>query len=153
MKSLVVYYTRTGATEKVALDIAERLGSEVEKILDLKKRKGLFGFLSGGKDSVGKKLTQIDTLKKDPEKYDVIIVGTPVWAGTMAPAIRTYLNIHHPKKAAFFCTCGNSSGRAFPDMLELAVDTKLKGELSLTAKELKQDYSRKVDEFVEKIKK
>jgi multimeric flavodoxin WrbA len=28
----------------------------------------------------------------DPEEYDVIIIGMPVWAFTMTPAVRSFLN-------------------------------------------------------------
>jgi flavodoxin len=37
MKSLVVYYSRTGKTKFVAETIAAELGSEIEEIVDLKK--------------------------------------------------------------------------------------------------------------------
>ena len=43
MKSLVVYYTRTGNARFVAETIAAEIGSDVEEVIDLKKRTGALG--------------------------------------------------------------------------------------------------------------
>jgi len=42
MKSLVVYYSRTGYTEKVAQEISKRLNSEVEQKKISKIEKGFW---------------------------------------------------------------------------------------------------------------
>jgi multimeric flavodoxin WrbA len=31
-------------------------------------------------------------MKKNPAGYDLVIFGSPIWAGNIAPAIRTYIN-------------------------------------------------------------
>jgi flavodoxin len=43
MKSLVVYYSRSGNTRFVAEQISEEIGADIEEIIDIKKRKGLLG--------------------------------------------------------------------------------------------------------------
>ena len=91
MKSLVVYYTRTGNARFVAETIAAEIGADVEEVIDLKKRTGALGYLSGGSDARRGKETEISPTKKSPAEYDLIIVGTPVWAGRPTPAILTYL--------------------------------------------------------------
>jgi len=45
MKTLVVYYSRTGKTKFVAEKIAVELKADVEEVVDLKSRSGRFGFL------------------------------------------------------------------------------------------------------------
>lgn len=52
---LVVYYSRTGATRKVAEYITKQLGADMEEIIDMKKRSGIWGFLIGGRDALRKK--------------------------------------------------------------------------------------------------
>jgi len=53
---LIVYYSRSGHTEKVVTKLAEILGADVEKLVDLKNRKGILGFIIGGKDATLKSL-------------------------------------------------------------------------------------------------
>jgi flavodoxin len=118
MKTLVVFYSRTGNTKRAAKDIAENIKSDVDEIIDKKSRKGIFGWLGGGRDAFKKKLTDI-RYKKDPAEYDLVIIGTPVWAGTMAPAVRTYLIKQKIKKVAFFCTYGGNKGKSFIEMENL----------------------------------
>ena len=47
------------------------------------------GWIIGGKEGYKKNLTKIK-YKKDPSKYDLIVIGGPTWV-SMTPAIRTYL--------------------------------------------------------------
>jgi hypothetical protein len=51
---LVVHYSRSGNTERVAKDIAARRGADIEQIVDLRDRRGFTGFLGGVCDSVRK---------------------------------------------------------------------------------------------------
>ena len=44
MRSLVVYYSRTGVTKKVAEAISRKLGSDVEEIIDQRDRSGPKGY-------------------------------------------------------------------------------------------------------------
>lgn len=78
MKSLVVYYTRTGNARFAAEIIAAEIGADVEEIIDMKKRSGAMGYLTGGSDARRGKETEIAQTKKTPADYDLIIVGTPV---------------------------------------------------------------------------
>ncbi|MEM3692877.1 MAG: hypothetical protein QXI39_02505 [Candidatus Bathyarchaeia archaeon] len=48
MKTLVVYYSRTGNTRKVAESIAQILGSDIEEVLDERKRTGVWVGLGQG---------------------------------------------------------------------------------------------------------
>ena len=84
------------------------MGSDVEEVIDLKKRSGPLGFLKGGSDARRGKETKIAPTTKSPADYDLIIVGTPVWAGRPTPAITSYLkrNDLSGKKMAVFLTQG-----------------------------------------------
>ena len=50
-KVLVVYYSRTGTTEKIGGLIASAVKADVEKLADKKDRSGVWGYLVGGKDA------------------------------------------------------------------------------------------------------
>lgn len=155
-KILVVYYSRTGNTEKVAKDIAKVLNADVEKLIDKKDRSGVTGYLGGGKDAAAGNLAEIEPLKKDPSKYDLVIIGTPVWAWTMSPAVRTYItrNKDNLKQIALFTTAGGTG----PDKIIKKME-ELAGKKAVTSAgfveddledESKTSYSAKVKTFTDK---
>jgi flavodoxin len=109
LKSLVVYYTRSGNSRFIAETIAAEIGADVEEVIDLKKRTGILGWLRGGRDARQGKETEIAPTKKTPANYELIVVGTPIWAGNPTPAINTYLkknDLSGKKVAAFFSQGG-----------------------------------------------
>ena len=118
MKALVVYYSNSGTTRTVAKKIAETLGADVEEIVERKRRAPLLdeqgkpvggmGMAKAAMPAVLGLGSSIEPGKADPSAYDTIIVGTPVWAGSLVPAVRSYLkrNRKHIKSVGLFCTCG-----------------------------------------------
>ena len=106
MKTLVVYYSRTGKTRFVAEKVASELKADIEEVVDLKNRSGRFGFLKAGYDSTRGNETKIGKTQKSPSGFELIVVGTPVWNSRPSPAISTYLkrNDFAGKKVAVFCT-------------------------------------------------
>ncbi len=153
MKILAVFYSRTGHTKKVAEEIANNLKADIEEIVDKKNRKGVLCYLSGGKDASTKKLTKIKVIKKEPSNYDLVIIGTPIWALAMTPAVRTYITNNKFNKVAFFCTQGSSGAeKTFKEMEELT--KKPVAVLSLLTAEVgKEEYKKMVKGFCDRVKK
>ena len=94
-------------------------------------------------------------IKADVASYDVVLVGTPVWAFTMCPAVRTFLTEHarQVKQSAFFLTTGGSGiERTFKHMQEMCHNV-LPATLAVTEKELKQfeGVTSRVATFVEEV--
>jgi len=120
MKTLVVFYSRSGTTKRVAQEVAKALNADIDELIDKKSRKGILGFLRAGYDATRGKTTEIE-FEKDPYDYDLVIVGTPIWNGRVTPAIRTYLlrNREKIKNAAFFSTCAGRPGKCLEQMEEL----------------------------------
>ena len=144
MKILIACYSRSGNTRKVAGALAEALrtrGAEVEQeeIVDLKPRAGILGWLGAGKDATLKSAARIAPPKADAAAFDVVVVGTPVWAWTAAPAALAYCRTlaGRARKAAFFCTMGGSGDRgAFAAMNQAAREEPL-AALALTERQLR----------------
>ena len=134
MKSLIVYYSRTGNARFVAETVAAEIGADVEEVVDLKKRSGPIGYLSGGSEARRGKETEIAPTKKSPVQYDLIIVGTPVWASRPSPAILTYLkkNDLSGKKVAVFFTQGGKKPSGIDQTKALMPNSECIGELTLT---------------------
>ena len=134
MKSLVVYYTRTGNSRFVAETIAAEVGADIEEVVDLKKRSGILGYLSGGRDARQGKETEIAPTKKSPADCELIIVGTPIWAGKPTPAITTYLkkNDLSGKKVAAYFSQGGKKPQGIDQVKALVPNSHWMGELSIT---------------------
>jgi len=152
---LVVYYSRTGSTRKVAEYITKQLGADMEMIIDMKKRSGVFGFVIGGMDALMRKETEISEIKKDPSKYDLVIMGSPLWAGNISPAIRTYLNKYKAniESVAFFVTSGGpSQGKIFEEARSL-LGKELISFMGICTKEINDDsvFDTKLSSFIESI--
>lgn len=153
-KKLVCYYSHTGHTQKIAEVIAESVGADVERIIDAKSREGALGYLTAGRDAMFKRQSRIQPAMKDPSQYNLVILGTPIWAWNLSPPMRTYISHHKAKfnQVAFFCTEGASGGnRAFRQMANL-IGKQPVATLELTETDLKRDsYKGKLDGFVEQI--
>ena len=111
MKILIVYYSRTGLTKKVGAKLAAALSADQEVITDKTERAGVIGYLRCGREAIKKEQPDIDPIKFDPAAYDLVIVGTPVWAAHMSSPIRSYLSEQKDKikRIAFFATQGGTT--------------------------------------------
>ena len=114
MKTLVVYYSRHGHTKKVGDFLAKALKADVEEIADTKDRMHLAAWFSGAFDEELRTPTTIKTPSKDPSKYDLVVIGTPIWDG-IVPPVKAYLKMFKGKfkKVAFYSTFGASAEDAF----------------------------------------
>ena len=155
MKTLVIYYTRTGNTKFIAETIAAKLGADIEEVIDLKNRQGKLSFMPAGRDAMRGKETQIAETKRTPTDYDLIIIGQPVWAGSPTPAIRTYVNKNDlsGKKVAIFFSDINL-GKAVEKTKALMPNSTFVGELALPAKALenKEETKKKIAEWCDTLK-
>ena len=155
VKSLVVYYSRTGNTRFVAEMIAEKLKADIEELIDKKGRGGSIGFLIAGKDAALKKETQIGEIKHPPSGYNFIVLGVPVWAKEVPPAMRTYLNRHDlsKKRVAFFNT--NSLGSdddTFSSLRELSKNRTPAAQLVVSGVlKKKEEAETKVEDWCREV--
>jgi flavodoxin len=121
-KVLVVYYSRSGRTRKVAKAFADKYNAVSEEIVEKVNRKGILGLIKSGRDSVKGKATEIGVCKNNPSDYDLVIIGSPVWASRITPAVRSYIKLYKAsfKNVAFFCTeGGNGAEKVMENMADL----------------------------------
>ena len=88
-----IYYSRTGNTKQAMTEIAEALDCELIPVRDKVNRNGFVGFLRCGLDAMRKKTRVMTRVKpKRPlSDYDLVILGTPIWAGRCCSVIRGLL--------------------------------------------------------------
>lgn len=138
MKSLVVYYSRSNVTKKLAEDIASKVSGDIEEIVPKVNYKGKIGYVRGGKDAMQEKIVDLQPLKYDPQDYDVVYLGGPVWAGKAANPMISYLKQNEGKfsQIKFFMTAGSSGFESsFRQLEEYSI--KPQKTLALTTKEVK----------------
>ncbi len=137
MKILVLYYSYEGTTKKIAEAIAKKLNADIErlKVIDEPKKTGFGKFMWGGSQVVMKKVPKIEDLKHNLENYDLIIMGTPVWAGSFVPAFRTLFQTEHfaGKKTAFFYTYMGKAGHTKENMEKELTQSSILGNLAFPA--------------------
>ena len=142
MKSLVVYYSRSNITKKLAQDIASRIDCDIEEIKSKVNYQGKLGYARGIKDGASGKIVELESQKYDPQDYDVVYIGAPVWASKAANPAISYLKQNEGKfnNVKFFLTAGSSGfDSSFKQMEEKSV--KPLKTLALTTKEVKNnDY-------------
>ncbi len=116
-KSLVVYYSHDGNTRYIAERIASAVDADLAEIRpqDSRRRRGLWKYLWGGMAAMMGREPPLFPLEKNPLDYDILFLGTPVWAGRCTPAMRSFLSGTPlaDKKVALFCCYGGRKGKVF----------------------------------------
>lgn len=107
-KTLVAYYSLAGSTEFVAKNISEALNLDILCIKPFKELKdeGFSKFIWGGAQVLMRKTPNLRPTNIDLDEYDTILLGSPIWAGTYAPPIRSFLKDEKlvNKKIGYFYT-------------------------------------------------
>ena len=110
-KTLVLYYSQTSNTKAVAQEIATKLGADIEEIVPVELYDGDFqATIERGKKELDEgNFPEIQPLKANIDNYDVIFLGYPIWFGTYAPPIATFLSQVdlNGKTIVPFCTFGS----------------------------------------------
>jgi flavodoxin len=139
MKSLIAYYSRTNITKKLAEDIADKTGADIEQIVPKVNYQGKIGYIKGGKDAISEKIIDLESLKYDPQDYDVVYLGAPVWASKAANPLISYMKQNEGKlnNVKFFLTAGASGFESSFKQMEKYSSKPVK-TLALTTKEVKK---------------
>ena len=133
MRILVLYYSLEGNTCYIAEKIAETVGADLQALKPIQEIK-LNGFkvVRGGRQVVYGKRPQLEPLSLDPGEYDLVFVGTPVWAFTYAPALRTCFREHGQSgKVACFCTHEGGPGKCLDRMAKAMPTADVLGVLDI----------------------
>lgn len=155
MRILVVYYSLSGTTRKVAEALATTLGADIADVRCSRYGRGAISFLSACYDSVMARLPAIDAPQTHIRNYDLVIVGSPIWAGHAATPIRTYLKERRGqfKRVALFFTCGGSAPQAaFAELSQIA-DAQPEATLVLRTRDvMRNGVSAAVEAFSRSFK-
>ena len=160
MKTAIVYYSMSGNTQQTAETIAKELGAELIRIDPVKEypSKGFRKFIWGGKSAVMGDKPKLLPYTFD-EGYDRIIFGTPVWASSFTPPIRSFISENRDKLkdkrfAAFVCFSGGGAEKALSKLRQFLEVDSLDAELILVDPKDRpsEENEEKIKEFCSKLK-
>ena len=156
MRSLIVYYSRTGTTGKLASALAEALGADVHQIRCAQYRPGVLRYLRAGYDSVKGNLPAIQAPSIDAAHYDLLVLGAPVWTSYPALPLRAYLAgkpTVPPRVGVFFTYGGHSPAQTAFDGVAEALGQPLAAALALKAEALSRStVETAIAPFVRQLK-
>ena len=125
MKTAIVYYSMSGNTAAAARKVAESIRADLIEIKPEKAfpDKGIKKFFWGGKSAVMAETPELMPYTFDPDRYDQLVIGFPVWAFNVAPPVRTFVAenkeaVRNLKIAAFACQGGSGAEKAFKKLLD-----------------------------------
>lgn len=156
MRTLIVYYSRTGHTKKVALELAALLAADVAEIYCPRYRKGGLRYLLAGYDSVRGRLPHVDIPPELNAGYDLVVVGSPIWTSHPSLPIRALLSANPdlPARVALLLVHGDHSPpeRAIEEVGAL-LPVPLEASLVLKSKDVeKQDPILLVKPFAAQLR-
>lgn len=152
MKTLIVFYSRTENTKKIAKTLQKSLNCDIEEIKEKSSHNGPIGYMKGGFESSTGRASPIKPISKDPSQYDLVIIGTPVWAANMASPMISYLKDNGSKinELACFCTCGGSGYDKTLKKIETAVGKTSKTNFYLTSNDINSP-DEKINQFIKEL--
>ena len=157
MKTAVVYYSMSGNTARIAEEIAKRVNADLIRLVPQKAYpdKGFKKFLWGGKSALMGDRPALEAYDFADE-YDLVVLGAPVWAGTFAPPIRTFLSENNGKLsssrfASFVCLGGKNAGKTFEKLKKELPSPDFVATESFSDEEDESVIAKKLDDFCKKI--
>lgn len=152
-KKIVIYFSYTGNTRKIANKIKENLNCDILELTTVIPYSNDYQkVVDEEQNKEGSNHTQeINKINIDLDKYDTIILGTPVWWYTIAPAIRTFLKSNDltGKNIIPFATNAGWLGKTFYEIRKLCPNCNIENEMNIVF----ESYSDKLKTNIEEIDK
>ncbi|MCM8767264.1 MAG: NAD(P)H-dependent oxidoreductase [Candidatus Omnitrophica bacterium] len=146
MRIIIVYFSLTGKTKKLAVNIYRFLKERNldVSLFELEEKKKESNFFKNciraitGKDSEIEKIPNL-------ENYDLIFIGTPIWVGRVTPYVKSFLESVElkDKKVFLFTTYGsgfmkNKAMRKFIESIEMK-EGKVIGKIEIKGNRVEEN--------------
>ena len=156
MKTLIVYYSYLGNTKSIAEMIQKKTGADILRIETVVPYDNDYNkVVDQGQSEVNRGYCpEIKPLNIDPGQYDTIILGTPVWWYTFAPAMHTFLKTQDWKEKNIypFATNGGWIGHTFKDIKDACTGAEVKSGMNIKFDEATLRTSVKdIENWIDKI--
>ncbi len=156
MKKAVVFYSLSGNTQAAAKEIAEGIGADLIELKLVKpfpteKSKQL---ALGGMQAMFGMKPSIQELSKNIKEYDVLILGTPIWAGTIAAPVHSFLNKYQVLDkivAVFTFSGGGDNKRCIAKLSKRLPRLKVEVALANRDSDLAIHNADKIHHFIKEV--
>ena len=159
MKKLIVYYSLEGNTELIAGKISKYLEADVIRLIPKKDfpKGNIKKYIWGGKSATFGEKPKLEEYSFVVDEYDAIIIGTPIWAGTFSPPIKTFLTdnkISGKDIYLFTCSLGGAADKCIEKLKGILKDNRFADAINLVEplKNTNDNIDEKIKAFCEKIK-
>lgn len=156
MKKAVVFYSLSGNTQAAAKEIAEGIGADLIELKLVKpfpteKSKQL---ALGGMQAMFGVKPAIQELSKNIKEYDVLILGTPIWAGKIAAPVHSVLNKYQVLDkivAVFTFSGGGDNKRCIAKLSKRLPRLKVEVALANRDSDLAIHNADKIHHFIKEV--
>lgn len=156
MKKAVVFYSLSGNTQAAAKEIAEGIGADLIELKLVKpfpteKSKQL---ALGGMQAMFGMKPAIQELSKNIKEYDVLILGTPIWAGKIAAPVHSFLNKYQVLDkivAGFTFSGGGDNKRCIAKLSKRLPRLKVEVALANRDSDLAIHNADKIHHFIKEV--
>lgn len=156
MKKAVVFYSLSGNTQAAAKEIAEGIGADLIELKLVKpfpteKSKQL---ALGGMQAMFGMKPAIQELSKNIKEYDVLILGTPIWAGMIAAPVHSFLNKYQVLDkivAVFTFSGGGDNKRCIAKLSKRLPRLKVEVALANRDSDLAIHNADKIHHFIKEV--
>ncbi|NMB78226.1 MAG: metalloregulator ArsR/SmtB family transcription factor [Methanomicrobiales archaeon] len=140
VRACVIYYSYSGITRRVAEAIRSASGCDLIEVRTKVPYSNFTAYTKGVLRSRKLAHDPIEPEMIDVSDYDLLIIGSPVWAWKPAPAINAAVAALfgcEGKMAVIFSTCSNQPGEALPEINKAltARGVRVMAEVSLDAED------------------
>jgi multimeric flavodoxin WrbA len=126
MKTSIIYNSYSGNTRSVAEAVHASCGGKLIEVTSKEYSSRITAYTIGCYRAMKGMCDPIEPATIDVSSDDLIIIGTPVWAGRATPAINAAvaaLEGCKGKKAVIFATCGGKERETLP-LLKKALEAR-----------------------------
>lgn len=152
MKAVIIYYSLSGNTKKLADFLAAKLTADKTNIEEQNKNTNFFTMLRLIYHVLLNKPSQIRSLRVKPSQYDLVILGSPVWMMRLSSPMRALISQEkrNLKKVAFFCTEGSSGGKAVFEIMSKLCEKQPIATLEMTQTDMMElEKNQKLADFID----
>jgi flavodoxin len=151
MNVITIFHSYSGITRGVAEKVKTACGGDLIEVQPKEKYSSLSAYSLGCFRALREEGEPIDPETIDVAAYDLLVIGTPVWAWKATPPINAAiaaLKNCKGKRAVLFATCGSSARDTLPTLKKalVAKGVDVTGEFVLSRKEI--DEGTKIADLI-----